>query len=228
METVIIDDEIKSIELLEFYLGEYFKDFNIIGKFTDPEEGFEAILKRPPELLFLDINMPNMSGIQVLEKIKHLHHTQTIFLTAHPEHAIDAIKLDAFDYLLKPINLDEIKRIHLKLLDHAKHKQLDTESLRIKVGHDYHFLKSDDIINASSEGNYTTIYCLNKKPFVLTKNLKKVQEEYLTAYPFLRIHQSHIINLKQIESISQKSVTLTNGKALPVSKSCYKELMKYM
>ena len=113
METVIVDDEEKAIEMLEYHLTEYFPDYNVVAKFQDIETAVGGILKIKPDVLFLDINMPSGSGIELLSRIRHLN-ILTVFLTAHSEYAIEAIKLDAFDYLLKPINISELNRVHAK------------------------------------------------------------------------------------------------------------------
>ena len=163
--------------------------------------------------------MPTVSGIEILEKTQHLD-ILTILLTAHPEYAIDAIKLSAFDYILKPISLNEINRVSSKIesvLQQNGHSE--DQIIRIKVSNVFHFLKQSEITHASSEGNYTSVYMSNGKPLVITKNLKKIQQEYLKDFPFFRIHQSHIINLNSINTVSAKAVTLDNGITLPISKN---------
>ena len=228
METFIVDDESKSIELVEFYLTEYFSDYTITGKYTNPESALYNLLKSPPKLLFLDINMPGLSGIDILKEIQHLN-VLTIFLTAHPEYAIEAIKLNAFDYLVKPLNLNEFIRIHAKIKD-QEHQFLKSHpsTITLKVSNTFHLLKKDEISHASSEGNYTTIFIIDKKPLIISKNLKKIQEEYLFSHPFTRIYQSHIININHIASLSKKIVKLKNGVELPVSKQAYPKLLKYL
>ncbi len=226
METIIIDDELKSILVLEFHLQHHFDDFKITGKYTSAVEGLEAILKTNPQVLFLDINMPEMSGIDLLKKIQHLD-VRVIFLTAHAEYAINAIKLDAFDYLLKPIDIDELVRVRSKIKDSLSTGEREgiAEKIKFRINNTLHIYEPNDIIYAESEGNYTTIYSLSKKPLVITKNLKKIREEYLKQPHFFKSHQSFLINLNHISYYSNYEITLINEVKVPLSRRRYKHFM---
>jgi two-component system LytT family response regulator len=230
MNTIIIDDEIKSIELTEHYLSEYFNDFCIQATFTNINEAIGEILKNTPDVIFLDINMPNGSGLDLLEQIKHKN-IPVIFVTAHAEYAINAIKLDAFDYLLKPINISELNRIHKKLIENSKKYTITTKpvtnKITLKISNTNHIFEQDEIISLSSEGNYTTIYSTIKKPLVITKNLKKVEAEYFYKYPFFRCHQSHLINVNHIKEYSSSECVLSCGKTIPFSNKKYLEFIKF-
>ncbi len=195
-----------------------FDDFNIVGKYTNSEEGLCAVLEIKPKVLFLDINMPKMSGIDLLRRIEHLD-ILVVFLTAHSEYAIDAIKLDAFDYLLKPINIEELVRVRTKIKQNS-FKRIHLESptkIKFKVNNSIYIYELDEIIYTRSEGNYTTVYSTNKKPLVLTRNLKKIQEEYLSNPPFFRPHQSYMINLNHVKSYSNYEITLIHDIIVPLS-----------
>lgn len=218
METIIIDDELKAIKLLEFHLQRDFNTFNIIGKYTNSEEGLRAVLAQEPKVLFLDINMPKISGIDLLKEIAHLN-TYVIFLTAHSEYAIDAIRLDAFDYLLKPISYIELNRIKEKIEKAVLNGAEDSSPKKIKfrINNNAFIYELDDIIYTRSEGNYTTIFSINRKPLTLSKNLKKIQNEYLNTRPFFKPHQSYLVNLNHVVSYSNNDITLTNGINVPLS-----------
>ena len=226
MDTIIIDDEAKTIRLLEYHLERYFDDFNIIGKYDDSREGLEAIFTKSPQVIFLDINMPFLSGIDVLKRIKHLD-ALVIFLTAHRDYAIEALRLNAFDYLLKPIETEELLRIHVKLkTELTKHNNYENSRIKITINNDIHFYEEDEIIYARSEGNYTTIYSTNKKPLVITKNLKKIENEYLSNHPFFKSHQSFIINLRHVKTYSDYEIVLKNEIKVPLSVRRHKHFVE--
>ena len=228
MKTIIIEDEIKSIELLEYYLTEFFNDFSIEGKYTNINDALLHVLKEEPEVIFLDINMPNGNGLELLEQIKDKN-IPTIFVTAHAEYAIDAIKLSAFDYLLKPINISELNRVHLKLKKHITSNAIAVNNdfkINIKISAKHYLFNPSDIINVSSEGNYSTIYSTSQKPLILSKNLKKVETEHFSCLPFFRCHQSHIININQIKAYSSFELIMKNGKKVPFSSKKYSDFTK--
>jgi len=227
MKTIIVDDEIKSIELLEYYLTDFFKDFKIKGKFTNIKEALEYIEKDKPNVIFLDINMPKGTGLDLLNLIQEKK-IRTIFVTAHSEYAIDAIKLSAFDYLLKPINLKELKRIHLKLLKSSitTTEKIQNKKIEIKISSKHYIFNINEITHISSEGNYTTIHSLVTKPLMISKNLKKVEYIYFSNLPFFRCHQSHIININHVLEYSNYEIILLNNKKIPLSSKKYSDFLK--
>lgn len=224
METIIVDDEPKAIELLEFYLNEYFPQYKIVSRYNDSQSALEGILKTKPQVLFLDINMPNGNGIDLLTKIQSLN-IITVFLTAHAEYAIEAIKQNAFDYLLKPINLEELNRVVLKIQDYQnKNRNFQEKKIKIQISTSVYLFEPNEIIFASSEGNYTTIYSTTQKPLVITKNMKKIEEEYLSCFPFFRCHQSFIVNINHISNFSNSEISLSDVYKASLSSKKYEEL----
>lgn len=228
MNTIIVDDETKAIDLLEYHLTEFFEDFNITGKYTNINDTLLHVLKDTPEVIFLDINMPEGTGIELLEQIKDKN-ILVIFVTAHTEYAIDAIKLDAFDYLLKPINISELNRVHSKIINHLKSSipEKMPAKIKIKISNKHYLFEPNEIINISSEGNYTTIFSTTNSPILITKNLKKVETEYFSSLPFFRCHQSHIININHITEYSHCEVSLKNKTIIPVSPKKYEKLTEF-
>lgn len=226
MKTIIVDDEIKAIDLLEYHLTEFFDDFNIIGKYTNINDALINILKNNPDVVFLDINMPNGSGIELLQQLSGKN-ILTVFCTAHTEYAIEAIKLEAFDYLLKPINIAELNRVHLKLSNKLKARQSEKPpgKIKIKAASKFYVFDPKDIINISSEGNYTTIYSTNNSPILISKNLKKVEEEYFSDLPFFRCHQSNIININHVKNYSSNQLILSNDNSVIISNIKLKEFI---
>jgi len=225
MNTIIVDDELNALKMLKYHLTEYFPDFNILGVFTNIDSAFAFILKHKVEILFLDINMPNGTGLDLLDKIQG-QSIKTIFTTAHSEYAIDAIKGSAFDYLLKPIGLDDINRIHKKLLNQDKLLKNQSDTIIIKVSSKHYRYKTDDIVMISSEGNYSTIHLLDGGTMVITKNLKKMEVDFFCKLPFFRIHQSHIININHVKSYCIQELIMSNNLKSLVSAKKYETFLK--
>ena len=224
MRTFLIDDETKALNVLAFHLNEYFEDFEITGEYTDANLGLNSVIKQKPDVIFLDINMPNLSGIDLLNQINYLN-IPVIFITAHAEYAIDAIKLQAFDYLLKPISLSELNRIHKKLhTNFLSQTKKENNKIHLKVSNNYYVLDSNEVIYVKSEGNYTTV-CTDKKKLVISKNLKKIEDSYFSNLPFYRIHQSYIVNINHIIEYNNQEVVLSNKVTCPISHKKYQEFL---
>lgn len=225
MKALIIDDELKAIELLDYYLTDFFIDFEITGKYTNIKDGFNHINTHEVDVLFLDINMPEGNGIELLNLIQGKN-IRTVFTTAHSEYAIDAIKLSAFDYLLKPINITELKRVHSKLQTQLQASRTNCKKISIKISSSHHIFNLDDITHISSEGNYTTVYSTTEKPLIISKNLKKVETDYFSNLPFFRCHQSHIINIDQVKSYNTYELTLADNSKIPISNKKHTEFIE--
>jgi len=227
MKAIIIDDEIKAIELLDYYLTDFFENYEISGRYTNIKDALHHINNNKTDVIFLDINMPEGSGIDLLNLIQDKD-LCTIFTTAHSEYAIDAIKLSAFDYLLKPINITELQRVHQKLTNHfnTTPKINPHKKINIKISASHYIFNMDEITHASSEGNYTTIYSTINKPLLISKNLKKVEEDYFRDAPFFRCHQSHIININHVKEYNTNELTLICNNKIPISNKKYAEFVE--
>ena len=227
MDVILVDDEIKSLAVLEYHLNKYCEGFDIVDKYLNISDALTGIEKFKPEVVFLDINMPQGTGLDLLEKINGLD-IMVVFLTAHAEYAIDAIKLDAFDYLLKPINITELQRVYKKIQDRSIKDKDSSNKIRFQVSKKQYIYHADEIIYAQSQGNYTTIYFANDKPLMLTKNLKKIETLYLTDPCFFRSHQSFIVNINHVEKYSAKDIQLSQNHAAKLASKKYKDLSKLL
>ncbi|MFN4234087.1 MAG: LytR/AlgR family response regulator transcription factor [Bacteroidia bacterium] len=206
MKALIIDDERLARQELKKLLEKY-PEIEIIGECTNAVEALERIPVLNPELIFLDIQMPEMTGFQLLEKLDEV--PKVIFVTAYDEYALKAFEYNALDYLLKPIQserLDETikKVINEKNLSNDKNSSqgnyLTVENqVFLKDGDKCWFVKLDDIRLFESEGNYVRVYFHNFKPLIL-KSLNNL-EERLHPQQFFRASRKHIVNLKWIESV---------------------------
>lgn len=233
MKAVIIEDEIQAIKALKHELTTHCSGVNICGVAATFLEAKKLISKTNPELVFLDIQLKDCNGFDLLKRLDR-NNFKVIFTTAYSQYALNAIKISALDYLLKPIDGKELA----EAVNKAKQNTLESTQLKIKnlvenevlnplrkkiaiqtsKGVFLHELKS--IVRLQSDGNYTVIFLTNEKKLIVTKILKEF-EESLNNLGFIRIHHSHIINLNYLESYMNSDggyVILKNKTTLPVSK----------
>ncbi len=233
LKAVIVDDEVKALQSLSWELTNFSDEINVVASFTDPFEALSYLELNTPDCLFLDIEMPTMDGFQFIQKLKNKDFP-VVITTAYNQYAIKALKNEAIDYLLKPIDSDDLKdtivkikkfnnksytaerleKILLKFNSNPVHKKitLNTDGKLI-------FLESDEILYAESDGNYSTIFLADGQKIVLTKKLKEVNE-LLPSDSFFRIHNSYIINLNKIKEFLRTDVyvVLQSNHKIPVSR----------
>ncbi|SFR35356.1 two component transcriptional regulator, LytTR family [Robiginitalea myxolifaciens] len=233
LRAVIVDDEEKALQSLQWELTNFSDDIEVVASFTDPMEALDYLALTPPDCLFLDIEMPTMDGFQFIQKMQNPD-VAVVITTAYNQYAIKALKNEAIDYLLKPIDSDDLKDTIAKIRKHNS-KNLTAERLerilteqqvggqkkRITLNTDGKllFLENDDILYAESDGNYSTIYLANGQKIVLTKKLKEVAQ-ILPEDSFFRVHNSYIINLNMIAEFIKTDgyVVLKSNHKIPVSR----------
>ena len=233
LQAVIVDDEIKALQSLTWELTNFSDEINVIASFTNPNEALTYLEKHTPDCLFLDIEMPTMDGFQFIRKLTNKNFP-VVITTAYNQYALKAIKSQALDYLLKPIDTDDleetiakikkfnnnnfsVEKLEMVLLNYnsrAIHKRitLNTDGKLL-------FLENDEILYAESDGNYSTIFLTDGQKIVLTKKLKEVNE-LLPSDSFFRIHNSYIINLNKIKEFLKTDgyVVLKSNHKIPVSR----------
>lgn len=252
IRTIIIDDEAKSRKLLRNLLDSYCENVEVVGEADSVQTGLAAIKEQNPDLVFLDIVLNDENGFDILQKIESINF-EIIFTTAHNEYAIKAIRVSALDYLLKPLNIDELKAAVEKVREKMENESIDRKNEPLQnlienqknLNRSVHkiglptltgldFIQMEDIIYCRAEGNYTHINVKNKD-IVVTRTLKEF-EELLSDYNFLRIHRSYLINLDHILKYNRThqlpdvegdggSVTLSNNLEVPVSREKRKALL---
>jgi two-component system LytT family response regulator len=233
LQAVIVDDEIKALQSLTWELTNFSNEINIIASFTNPHEALAYLEKNTPDCLFLDIEMPTMDGFQFIRNLTNKNFP-VVITTAYNQYALKAIKNEALDYLLKPIDTDDLEETLVKIKK-FNNKNFSVEKLekallnfnarathkRITLNTDGKllFLESDEILYAESDGNYSTIFLTDGQKIVLTKKLKEVNE-LLPADSFFRIHNSYIINLNKIKEFLKTDgyVVLKSNHKIPVSR----------
>ncbi|KEO74394.1 LytR/AlgR family response regulator transcription factor [Anditalea andensis] len=236
IKAVLIDDEPLAIAILQEYLSGY-PDIEIVAISHDGFSGFKAIQEYKPELIFLDVQMPKISGFEMLELLENP--PGVIFTTAFDEYAIQAFDKHAVDYLLKPFSPERfdkaLQKFRLQLPEERKHayQNLSTTGAKsvhrvvVKTGNSIRIISLQDIVYIEASDDYVIFYTASEK-FIKTQTLKSL-ERGLDEKLFVRIHRSYIVQLQQIAKIERYEkdghvVILKNGKRLPVSKTGYPKL----
>lgn len=222
----MIDDAPEAIEYLNELISELDEEVQVLATASSVVEGVKAIQKHQPDLIFLDIDLPDGSGFDVLEMTQNENY-RVIFTTASDAHAIRAFKFSAIDYLLKPFTQEEL----IAAVDKAKIERTSSpynmlqeglkkspEKIAITAQDKIELVNIDEIVRCSSQVNYTSIHLLNGQRFVVTKTLKDY-DQLLGDLGFLRVHQSHLIQEKYIRTFMKHEdcVVLKNGDKIPVS-----------
>lgn len=233
LKAVIVDDEIKALQSLTWELTNFSDEINVIASFTNPFEALDYLGENTPDCLFLDIEMPTMDGFQFIQKLTNKNFP-VVITTAYNQYALKAIKNEALDYLLKPIDTDDLEETIVKLKKfHTKNftvERLETalqnfnsrsmhKRITLSTDGKLLFLESDEILYAESDGNYSTIFLADGQKIVLTKKLKEVNK-LLPSDSFFRIHNSYIINLNKIKEFLKTDgyVILKSNHKIPVSR----------
>lgn len=232
IRSIIIDDELHCINRLSGLLEEHCKqNIHLMDSFQSVDEGVAGIKKLQPDLVFLDVQIHDKTGFDLLKQLDEINF-EIIFTTAFEKYAVQAFKFSAIDYLLKPVDGDDLKQAVEKL----NQKTSKTESsgklqvlfnnlqglskrICVPVINGLVFLQVSDIIRCESDVNYTTIFLKDKQKLMVAKTLKEF-EEMLTDYNFFRVHNSHLINLSYIKNYVKGKggyVVLTDGSEIEVS-----------
>ena len=243
IRTIIIEDEPVSREMLALMLQRHKNDIVIIDTCSNPADGIESILKHQPDLVFLDIQMPKMNGFDMLKKINPINF-EVIFTTAFDQYAINAIKVSALDYLLKPVDNEDLaiaidkcrERLREKqpqlrfehLFNNLTNKNPLDKTLALSASDGISFVKMSDILRVEANGRYAKFYLLNKQTILVSKPLGDF-EEILSANQFFRVHDSAIINLNHVKKYVRGdggTVLLSDDTELDVARRRKDEFMR--
>lgn len=216
--SIIIDDEPNNVQNLQTILREHCPEVTIVATAQNADDGIAAIKKHKPALVFLDIQMPEKSGFEVLKAFAEPDF-EVIFITAYDQYGIQAIKFSALDYLLKPINITELKqavdkagkKISAKskdhklenLLEYVMRGQKESPKIALPTLKETRYVKVDEIIRCEASDNYTTFYTTDNEQILVCKTLKEFAE-LLQLYGFIRTHQSHLVNIHFVKSLLKK------------------------
>ncbi len=236
LKALIIDDEGNAREMLEWLINTWCKEVEVAGMCASAEEGIKAIHNVQPDIVFLDIEMPHMNGFEMLEKLTGEHTFELVFTTAYDQYAIRAFRYSAFNYLLKPVDPEDLKLTVERIL-HKKHQttreQLDllmeqVKSLRptvqriaLSAADGLRFVKTEDILYCQAESNYTQVKLVNGDRVLVSKTLKEF-DETLSGGDFFRVHNSFVINLNQIKKFIRGEggyVLMNDGQQITIARS---------
>ncbi len=224
LTAIIVDDELHGRENLRMLINNYCQEIEILGCADSALSAKELVHTKLPEVVFLDINMPVLDGFDFLEEYED-RNFMVVFVSAHEEFGINAVKAGAVDYLLKPINIKELKQTVKKLLC-IKGKTIkaesifETDKLVLPASHGFDVFIFDDLIRLEAEGCYTKVIIKDGKNKMVSRTLKDF-EDTLPKDLFFRIHKSHLINVKYIKEYSNRSgnyVIMIDGSKVEISR----------
>lgn len=232
LNTIIVEDEETSREILKNYLGKYCPNVNVLGEAANVDEALTLIRNNELDVVFLDVEMPYGNAFDLLDKVGDIDF-ETIFVTAYNNYAIDALNAHASYYLMKPIAIDElIKAVDyvtdLKTKESALQNQVlipkhnpVSGKITIPLLDGFEVIETNNILYCKADDNYTEIYLNTNKKKVVSKTLKYF-EQALTKAGFARVHKSYLVNVsKVVKYVKGKggSIVLNNGKEISVSSS---------
>ena len=219
IKAVLIDDEPLALELIKTYVAR-FAELEMLQVFDDAVSGAEFIRKIPVDILFVDINMPDITGLDLVRSLEEK--PIIIFTTAHRKFALEGFELDAIDYLLKPISFERFSKAVKKAIEYSRYKnqQISEPTESLFVYSEYRLIKIPfaDIEYIESVEDYIKIHLSNARPILTLMPLKKVLEK-LPADKFRRIHRSYIVAIEKVNSILNRKVQLSSSTELPISDS---------
>jgi two-component system, LytTR family, response regulator len=252
INALIIDDEAHCIDSLLILINKYCPNVSVLSSCPDGECGLESIEEYQPDLVFLDVAMPKMNGFDMLSKLEKIDF-EIIFTTAFDNFAIKAFKVCAVDYLLKPVDRQELvnavaiaeERINLRkqktgngsnleqftmLLENLKQNQEAFPNIAIPTLEGFELVRVKDILYITGDSNYANVYIKNRSPLLVSKTIKYL-EDRIKGHNFFRIHHSNLINLSEVTKYVKGLggyVIMSDGKQLNVSRSKKNELMKFL
>jgi two-component system LytT family response regulator len=244
IKAIIVDDELSAVKSLQWEIENFCKDIEICDSFTNPIEAISAINYLKPDCVFLDIEMPEMDGFQLLNNLKY-RDFDLLITTAFDNYAIRAFKESAIDYLLKPIDTDDLLNAVSKIKRNKEKNILGTElkkvlaninqqtnynKIQIPLAGKTIFVGIDDIIYCKSDGNYCEVYFKDGTKELLSKKIKEVAA-FINHNNFFRVHNSYLVNINFIKEFIKSDgqyLVLENGVSIPISRSKKDALLKVL
>lgn len=239
IRAIIVDDEPKAQRILHSLCEHYCEGLEIVGLASSAAEAKELIINQKPDLVFLDIEMPNQNGFSLLDALGYPRAFEVVFTTAYDSYALQGLQYHAIDYLLKPIDIDELVQAVQNVIRKKNGEQIEhsiknripfINKLALSTTDGFTFVNYDDIVRCEAEGNYTKVVLRNGEYHLITKTLKHY-EDILTSKSFFRVHKSHLINLKYVRRFLRGKrclVEMTDNELIEVSARKKDVLLKKM
>jgi two-component system LytT family response regulator len=242
IKAIIVDDEPLSCEALATLLERYCPDIELLGVYYNGADALVAIRQQHPALVFLDVEMPKMNGFELLEQLSSVNF-DLIFTTSYDKYALKAIRFSAIDYLLKPVDREELQNAVQKVIQRSQHpitQQLEIllqkmnnpsksiSKIAMPTMEGLQMIPVDSIISCESDSNYTILHLKDKQKIIVSRTLKDI-EEMLEDHSFARVHHSYMINLNEIQKYVKGEggyLVMSDGSAVDVSRSKKEFLLK--
>ena len=241
LKAILVDDEPNSVQLLARQLEQHCPQVLVLGQVTDSTEAIELIRQIKPDVVFLDIEMPEMNGFQLLEQLEDITFA-VIFVTAYDEFAVKAFRFSAVDYLLKPVDIPDLLAAVSKVerqqpLDYRQLELLKSQyqsgqfaqKLAVPYQGSLIFVELKEIVYCESDSNYTSIILTSGKRYLVSKTLREVQE-FLEGRNFLRVHRQYVVNLDHIRMYKRgegNSLVMSNEVSIPVGRQQKDRLLQH-
>ena len=243
IKAIIVDDEPNCCETITTLLEDYCPGVEVTGIYNNGSDALSSILQQQPQLVFLDVEMPKMNGFEMLERLPQVDF-DIIFTTSYDQYALKAIRFSAIDYLLKPVDREELQRAVQKVIHrsqrtiaqqveilmqklHQPAKSISKIALPTMEG--LQMIPVDSIISCESDSNYTILLLKNKKKLIVSSTLKEI-EEGLEDHSFARVHRSYLANLNEVEKYVKGEggyLIMSDGSSVNVSRSRKEALLKH-
>lgn len=245
IKILIIDDEVKARNLLRNYLETYIPEAGEIRQAESVDDALSILRQFEPQIVFLDIEMPFKNGFDFLKSVDDIYF-DIIFTTAYNQYAIQAIRFSALDYLLKPIDPEELrssvdrhlekkllsenqKALYSNLVENIDKSDVNKHRIAVPSSEGVQFFQVADILRLEAEGSYTRIVLLARKPFIASRTLKHF-EEMLETFQFIRTHKSHLVNNEHIKGMTSDRdfVVLSDDSKVEISRRKKEEVMQLL
>jgi len=244
INAIMIDDEVHCLDTLGILINKYCPGVRILEQCMSAERGLDAAIKHKADLVFLDIEMPSMNGFEFLEHFDRIPFS-VIFTSAYDKYAIKAIRFSALDYLLKPIDPNElIAAVHKvemyslsptgeqfrMLLDRIHNSEHGFTKIAVPILEGFEFVQADDIIACEADNNYTYLYLKNKRKITACRILKEIEEQLESFPSFTRVHHSYIVNMNEVTKYIRGDggyLMMSDGRKVDVSRSRKTALLKF-
>lgn len=242
IKAIIVDDESNAIKNLTWEIEKFCKDVKLLDSFTDPIEAISAINYLKPDCVFLDVEMPGIDGFELLHQL-HFRSFDLIITSAYDRYALKAFREHAVDYLLKPVDSDDLVQALERVRSHKENQGLGTlikdlmedfrgkedKKIALSMAGKTCFIERNEILYCKSDGNYSELFFNNQKKELFTIRLKELEE--LLGNGFFRVHNSYLVRLDSIkEFVSQDGahLTLSDGSTVPISRSRKGDLLQIL
>jgi two-component system, LytTR family, response regulator len=242
MNVIIVDDEISVRNAITKLLSEQFPELEVISSAGTLKLAYEVIMKRTPDLLFLDVELPDGNGFELLKMIPAINF-KVIFITGHQEYALDAIKVSALDYILKPFDQDELRvavekardiinqdeqNIKLQALSENLQNKKILKRIILPTADNLHLVSVEDIVRAEADSNYTIFWLTEGRKIMVSRTIKEYNA-MLSGSGMIRVHQSHLVNIHFIDKFVKRDggyLQLKDGTTVPVSPILKKKVLQ--